>query len=148
MCSSDLKRTLYLSSARLRRVWGELKAQMPSRFLDDIPPACFALPRRAAGAMAVAAPPPRAPVARKPRRSYDEFDQRTYDDDVPVIHHDDDGGAGFAPGAAVRHRSFGRGRVVSSHGSGLHQRVVVEFPGVDPSLPVTRTIDARWLARD
>ena len=36
--------------------------------------------------MAVAAPPPRAPVARKPRRSYDEFDQRTYDDDVPVIH--------------------------------------------------------------
>jgi DNA helicase-2/ATP-dependent DNA helicase PcrA len=139
------KRVLYLASARVRRVWGELKAQMPSRFLDDIPAACFALPRRAA------APPPmpRAPAPRRPARpARDEFDQRTWDDDVPVIRHDDDGEPAFAPGSTVRHQAFGRGRVVSAHGTGPQQSVVVEFPGIDPTVPLTKTINARWLARE
>ncbi len=145
------RRHLYMSSARLRRVWGELKAQMPSRFLDDIPSACFSNPRRsiAAAPPPMMMPPRPPPVARRPARPpADEFDQRSYDDDLPVFRVDDDGDSAFPPGAAVRHQAFGRGRVVEAHGTAPHQRVVVEFPGIDPTVPMTRTIDARWLARE
>jgi len=37
---------LVLTHARTRRVWGEIRLQGPSRFLDDIPPACLAAPAR------------------------------------------------------------------------------------------------------
>ena len=90
----------------------------------------------------------RPPTPRRPARPvHDEFDQRTYDDELPVFGADD-GDAAFPPGARVRHQAFGRGRVVEAHGTGPQQRVVVEFPGVDPTVPITKTIDARWLARE
>jgi DNA helicase-2/ATP-dependent DNA helicase PcrA len=147
------KRRLYISNARLRRVWGEVKQQVPSRFLDDIPPACFAVaPRRA-----VPRPAPHGLSARLPgfggipRRpvapARDELDQRTWDDDVPVFRSDDDlrvEEGGFRPGSFVRHRSFGRGRVLSATGAGMLQRVTVEFVDLHPA--TTKTIDARWLA--
>ena len=37
---------LVLTHARTRRVWGEIRLQAPSRFLDDLPPGCLAAPRR------------------------------------------------------------------------------------------------------
>ena len=141
------RRRLFLSSARVRRVWGELKQQVPSRFLDDIPPACFAVaPRRRAAAPVVPVRPPM--MAKRPARpARDELDQRTWDDDVPVYRSDDDlrvddGDGPFAPGSYVRHRSFGRGRVVSATGAGMMKRVTVEFP----ETASVKTIDARWLA--
>ncbi|MEZ4400044.1 MAG: 3'-5' exonuclease [Kofleriaceae bacterium] len=136
------KRQLYVSSARLRRVWGELKVQTPSRFLDDIPARCLR-------AGLAPSPPLRGPVTRRTGRPVvDEFDQRSYDDDLPVYQVDAEDGGRFPPGAAVRHQAFGRGRVVEAHGTGPSQRVVVEFTGLDPQAPVTKTIDARWLARE
>jgi len=143
------RRRLFLSHARLRRVWGDVKQQVPSRFLDDIPAACFATPPRSLRAAAAAAPPrPRPTPAGKPRRpAWDEHDQRSYDDDLPTFDVDadlrnDDGDRGgrFAPGATVRHAAFGPGRVVATSGDGWQQRVVVEFASVG-----AKTVDARWL---
>jgi len=146
------KRRLYITNARLRRVWGEIKQQTPSRFLDDIPPKCFAIaPRRRAEAPSFASRPPMM-ARRAARPAFDEHDQRTWDDDVPVFRADDDlrveAGGVFAPGARVRHRSFGRGRVVAATGAGMLQRVTVEFPDLDPAQGSTKTIDARWLTQD
>ncbi len=145
------RKKLYLSSARLRRVWGDVKQQVPSRFLDDIPAACFALPpggRRARVTMPapdVAARPPRP---KRPAR--DELDQRAWDgDDVPSfdlgadVSTDADDGVDvdpFSVGATVRHAAFGPGRVVTTRGAGWQRRIVVQFSSVGE-----KTVDARWL---
>ncbi len=159
------RKKLYLSSARVRRVWGDVKQQVPSRFLDDVPAVCFTV---APGAMRArvgflspsAGPPmtaPRPPRVKKPAR--DELDQRSWDgDDVPAVdvHADlssdlSDTGEGlvgvdgvdvdpFAPGRTVRHAAFGPGRVLSVRGAGWQRRVVVKFSSVGE-----KTVDARWL---
>src|SRR5262249_60826443 len=71
---------LVMSHARTRRVWGEIRIQDPSRFLDDLPPGSVAGPARPRGM-------PRGPrivggnFVRAPRRPQarvvrDEIDQR------------------------------------------------------------------------
>ena len=48
---------LIISSARTRRQWGEVRLQSPSRFLEDIPRACLAIPTT---------PAPRTPPTTTP----------------------------------------------------------------------------------
>ncbi len=149
---------LVMTHARTRRVWGEIRIQVPSRFLDDLPPGSLAGPSR-----------PRAQVPKGPRivdgnfasrrtpsaearraRRFgqgsfsgprDDFDQRI-DDDDPVYRVDDDGRraperGSFAIGAAVHHEALGIGRVVAVSSTG---RLIVEFEGVGQ-----RTVDAQYL---
>jgi DNA helicase II / ATP-dependent DNA helicase PcrA len=143
---------LVISSARTRRQWGEVRLQSPSRFLEDIPRACLAIPTT---------PAPRAPVSWPPAsgggrsgwgrsarssssgsRSFDEHDQRSHDDSDPVYDLDSDvRGGGPAPGTPVDHAQFGRGRVVGSSGSGRDQKLVVDFPSVG-----RKTVLARFVA--
>ena len=132
---------LVLSQARTRRVWGEIRIQAPSRFLDDLPPDSLAQPRRAR----VSAPAPRivdgnwSGRARRPApsRSRDEMDQRTAYDDEPVYRVDE---ADFVIGAEVSHASLGTGRVVAVTGSGKDRRVVVDFSAVG-----RKTVFAKFL---
>ena len=120
---------LVMSNARTRRVWGEIRIQEPSRFLDDLPPDSLAQPRRSRVTLPSA---PRivdgdwAGRARrvKPSRSYDEHDQRTSDDDEPVFRVED---SDFVIGGEVTHASLGSGRVVAVTGIGKDRRVVVDF---------------------
>jgi DNA helicase-2/ATP-dependent DNA helicase PcrA len=133
---------LVLSQARTRRVWGEIRIQDPSRFLDDLPADSLAQPRRAR----ISAPAPRivdgdwAGRARRPRpaRSRDELDQRTGDDDEPVFQVE--GAGGFVIGAEVSHADLGAGRVVAVTGSGKDCRVVVDFAAVG-----RKTVFAKFL---
>jgi DNA helicase-2/ATP-dependent DNA helicase PcrA len=139
---------LVLSHARTRRVWGEFRPQVPSRFLDDVPPGCLAAARRGE------APMPKGPRivdgnwAPKPsgfaaRRRRDELDQRVDYDDGPVFRVGEDDHVpqgGFAVGAAVSHQTLGAGRVVDVTGSGRDQKVVVDFGGVG-----RKTVFARFL---
>jgi DNA helicase-2/ATP-dependent DNA helicase PcrA len=119
---------LVLSQARTRRVWGEIRMQQPSRFLDDLPADSLAQPRRPRVTLPSA---PRivdgdwAGRARKlrPSRTHDELDQRT-DDDEPVFRVED---SDFAIGAQVTHAALGTGRVVAVTGIGKDRRVVVDF---------------------
>jgi DNA helicase-2/ATP-dependent DNA helicase PcrA len=133
---------LVLSQARTRRVWGEIRIQDPSRFLDDLPADSLAQPRRAR----ISVPAPRivdgdwAGRARRPRpaRSRDELDQRTADDDEPVFQVD--GAGGFVIGAEVSHAALGAGRVVAITGTGKDCRVVVDFAAVG-----RKTVFAKFL---
>jgi ATP-dependent DNA helicase UvrD/PcrA len=133
---------LVLSHARTRRVWGEIRIQDPSRFLDDLPPDSLAQPRRAR----ITVPAQRivdgnwAGQARRPRpsRSYDEHDQRTSYDDEPVFRVDD--ASGFVVGAEVTHAALGSGRVVAVTGTGKDCRVVVDFGTVG-----RKTVFAKFL---
>jgi DNA helicase-2/ATP-dependent DNA helicase PcrA len=122
---------LVLTHARTRRVWGEIRLQGPSRFLDDLPPACLAGPVRPKVIT------PKAPSIvdgnwssvrrRRPRASADELDQRTSYDDEPVYQVDGDVAEPevFLTGDQVSHSMLGVGRVVAISDG----KVIVEFPG-------------------
>lgn len=155
------KQKLFLSMARTRRVWGEIRIQTPSRFFDDIPDACMAAPPRPkqaapvdyqgrlrasmAAARGGGGPGASGGARPKARRSYDELDQRVHDDREPVFQVETMGEdhEGPANGAKVNHAAFGVGRVVDSSGSGRDLKVTVDFPSVG-----RKTVLARYLLRD
>jgi len=132
------RKQLVITHARTRRVWGEVRLQGPSRFLDDLPPQVLAAPARRTQMT------PRAPAivngnweARRGKRfgrgTVDEFDQRVGDDE-PVFRVDSDMDAErardqpFRSGDAVSHTLLGIGRVVAVSGNGKDMRVIVDFP--------------------
>ncbi len=157
------KQKLTLSMARTRRVWGQIHMQEPSRFFEDIPVRCLATPPRArqAGGLGEhglealraavtggrpAAGRPTAGRTAKPRRSYDELDQRTHDDREPVFQvesYEQAEPSGPSSGSKVNHAAFGVGRVVDSTGAGRDLKVTVDFPSVG-----RKTVLARYLIRD
>ena len=123
------RRRLVLTHARTRRVWGEIRLQGPSRFLDDLPPNVLAGPVRPKVIT------PKAPAIvdgnwsgvrrRRVRSSIDEYDQRTPDDE-PVFRVDEDlREVVFRTGDQVTHSLLGVGRVVAMSDG----KVIVEFPG-------------------
>jgi DNA helicase-2/ATP-dependent DNA helicase PcrA len=139
---------LVLTHARTRRVWGEFRPQVPSRFLDDVPPGCLAAPRRSAPAIPKGprivdgnwAPKPSGFAAQRRR---DELDQRADYDDGPVFRVGEDDHVpqgGFAIGAVVSHQTLGAGRIVGISGSGRDQKVLVDFGAVG-----RKTVLARFL---
>ncbi|MCX5746649.1 MAG: UvrD-helicase domain-containing protein [Proteobacteria bacterium] len=159
---------LFLSHARTRRVWGEIRMQEASRFLFDLPPDCVAVGRRSgtttpprsqpgswARGSAVRGPGPARPSGTTPsgltppgiapRRKRDEFDQRAPDDDLPVYRVDDDvpRTATFRSGDPVSHELHGFGKVIAVSGSGTDTKVIVEFPTVG-----RKTIYAKYLAAE
>jgi len=130
------RKQLVLTHARTRRVWGEVRLQGPSRFLDDLPPQTLAAPSRRTPMT------PRAPAIvngnwearrnrgkRFGRGTVDEFDQRVGDDE-PVFRVDEDmePAQPFRSGDAVSHTILGVGRVVAVSGNGKDMRVIVDFP--------------------
>lgn len=136
---------LVLSHARTRRVWGEIRMQGPSRFLEDLPPGCLAAPRHRTPAL------PSGPrivdgnwaSRRPPKPRRDEMDQRDESDHEPVFRVGEDDyvpQSGFHVGSLVAHGTFGAGRVVGVTGAGKEQRVVVDFGVIG-----RKTIFARWL---
>jgi DNA helicase-2/ATP-dependent DNA helicase PcrA len=142
---------LVMSHARTRRVWGEIRIQDPSRFLDDLPPDSLAQPRRARVTI------PSAPrivdgdwAGRqrrvRPSRSHDELDQRTSYDDEPVFRVEDAGD--FVIGAQVTHAALGSGRVVAVTGTGKDRRVVVDFGAIGRKTVFAKFLDCGPAASD
>jgi DNA helicase-2/ATP-dependent DNA helicase PcrA len=145
---------LVMTRARTRRVWGEIRLQGASRFVDDIPVSCLALPVRQAPRNQGwgGGPPPMAARTGGGRgwarpsgsrtSSFDEHDQRSYDDSEPVYDLDSDVREGGPyPGTSVDHAQFGRGKVVEASGSGRDRKLVVDFPTVG-----RKTVLARFVA--
>lgn len=123
---------LLLTHARTRRVWGDIRLQGASRFLNVL--SGLAEPSRRAG---VRRSPPivegnwPAPAPRRlGRGSINEFDQRTHDDE-PVFQVDDmsrDAAVPFRTGDSVSHSLLGIGRVVAVSGNGKTMKIIVDFP--------------------
>lgn len=123
---------LYLSWARTRRVWGEIRLQDPSRFLLEVPSHLCQRPKPASRETA------RALLGRMKQHDYDEFDQRSYDDvederrvSSRQVSSDDGNTEPDLPtwvGRVVKHIAFGSGRVLEMHGDGKRRALVVEFP--------------------
>jgi DNA helicase II / ATP-dependent DNA helicase PcrA len=150
------RQRLLLTHARTRRVWGEIRMQGPSRFLDDIPPGVLAEPPRrpltpkapaivdgnwAAGGRAGSRRPGYVGGSRPPRGSYDDMDQRMPDDE-PVYQLDADTPAplAFRTGDQVSHTLHGLGRVVAVSADGKDLKVIVDFPAAG-----RKTILAKFL---
>ncbi len=132
------RQRLVLTHARTRRVWGEIRLQGPSRFLDDLPASSLAQPARPQMITT------RAPAIvdgnwsarrRRPRASGDDFDQRVPDDE-PVYQVDAPEPEVFRTGDPVSHQIFGIGRVVAV----ADEKVIVDFPEAG-----RKTIFARFL---
>jgi len=144
---------LVMSHARIRRVWGEMRPCVPSRFLHDLPPGCLAAPLHQRPALPTGprivdgnfAPKPSGWARRRDlqgRGRHDELDQRTEYDEGPVYRlddHDRDSSM-FAIGSAVSHSTLGAGRVLGVTGSGKDLKVVVDFGGIGQ-----KTVYARYL---
>ncbi len=105
---------LYLTRARVRRRWGSLEENLPSRFLGEIPPGMLRVvdqlgPGRRAGGTGSGG----LRTESEPFPDYEGEDQ--------------DAGAGVRTGQTVEHPTLGRGRVLSVTGEGEHTRLVVAF---------------------
>ena len=143
------RQRLIFTHARTRRVWGEIRMQGPSRFLEDLPPNVLAEPSRPsrttpkapaivdgnwnAGARAGSRRPGYVGGSRPPRGSYDDFDQRSHDDGEPVYRLDADSPPPRSPfqfrtGDQVTHTMHGLGRVVAVSADGKDLKVIVDFP--------------------
>jgi DNA helicase-2/ATP-dependent DNA helicase PcrA len=113
------KRRLYLTAARQRRLHGTSSFNLPSRFLDEIPPDALEV-RDTWGTRPLAASPAlvadRAPHGSTP--AHHEFP-----DDEPFVDR-------LHPGARVRHPEWGVGVVRERSGSGDATKVVVRFSRV------------------
>ncbi len=140
---------LVLTHARTRRVWGEIRIQGPSRFLDDLPPSSLAAPVRSRSTQMPTGPrivdgnfaPKKSGWAQRSARN--EYDQSTSYDEEPVYRVDDDlagRSGGFSVGGTVVHGTLGMGRVVSMSGQGKDQKIVVDFGAIGQ-----KTVFARYL---
>jgi len=163
------KDRLVLTWARERRVWGDLRMQTPSRFLDDIPEGSLHRPRRrwSSSSARGTAPGPRAPgalpsslvrpvpgmsappaakPAPRPKRQWDDHDQRSWDDDEPSFDLDGDRNQPLTradrlgPGSRVNHVQFGTGLVVDASGEGRDRKLVVDFPDIGAKTVLARFV--------
>ncbi len=113
------KRRLFLTSARQRRLYGSKSFNLPSRFLEEIPPAVLEV-RDAWGAHA--AIPSLAAAEDVPiyERSTGGFELQQGE---PFVDH-------LRPGARVRHPDWGIGVIRERIGRGEDLKVTVRFNGV------------------
>jgi DNA helicase-2/ATP-dependent DNA helicase PcrA len=144
---------LVLTNARVRRQWGEVRINFPSRFIDEIPAECMAVRARAAAARVVV-PEPELGRMHRPRvavrASHDELDQRVQYDDVPEYHADEYGGrngggeragGGIQAGVWVSHASFGEGKVIKAQGAGRDRKLLIDFSEVGLKTVLERFVE-------
>jgi len=101
------RRRLYLSFAQTRMLHGQTRYGLPSRFIDEIPPALTKWLTPKAGKTGFTAVPAMAQRAAPSARS----------------------AGGLRIGQNVLHAKFGQGVIVSAEGSGGDARVQVNFGG-------------------
>lgn len=142
------KHRLFLTRARLRRRFGGLVENAPSRFLQEIPPECLEVqdpsqsrlasfrsqgmtgrPGSAFSARSRPSPPP-APIGEDLGSGvvFERDMDGSYESEVP------------GPGMKVQHRTFGRGTIQSIRGEGREARITVYFSQVGE-----KTVIARFL---
>jgi DNA helicase-2/ATP-dependent DNA helicase PcrA len=113
------RENLYLLNAVVRRIWGNVAYNEPSRFFAEIPAEYIEFKdfARSSGQSS------RYGGGGQARRSYDEFNQ-----DLPA--YETKGGTrSDLVGQKINHPDYGPGTVLSVEGSGDEQKVTIEFKG-------------------
>lgn len=130
------RRQLFLSWARLRRLYGQQVEARPSRFLREIPPALVKNRSFAGGrdAFRTLLPQPGRAHAARPRAPR----PTTAESEAPLLSPSGGGGGpvasgrrshpdGWRPGQRVRHPTFGSGVVLQVQSTAAQLKVVVYF---------------------
>lgn len=134
------KRSLTVSWARARRLYGIQQVRRPSRFIGDLPREHVALVGRA-GAYSGSRPTSRTPQRGPARRQHWDADV-VYDEpatpDTPAASAPDEGVSIYI-GMQVQHKKFGVGEVMGWDGAGDSLKLVLRFARVG-----TKTIMARF----
>jgi DNA helicase-2/ATP-dependent DNA helicase PcrA len=97
------KNHLYLTSASVRRIWGQLHYQEPSRFLQEIPTQLLSLQELSQGV--------RSMPYRQETKYYDDLDEPSW------------------VGRQIKHPEYGLGKVIAQEGTGKEAKVSVNFGG-------------------
>src|SRR5467141_4196010 len=148
------RKRLSLPLARCRSLFAELRFNVPSRFVRELPDGLTE---------GLASLERLSPMQERARKDvfYDDFDQRPrYREDAPlparnkmresrydpaskpVVRQAALGVGGLGLGARVKHPSFGIGTVEDADGEGLNRKLVVRFgPGVGLKRVLARFID-------
>ena len=130
------KKTLCLCHARQRMLYGRTSVNLPSRFLDELPPDC--VERRSAGGMPAER---RTGSYERPRPSLYGDDARYFDQSYtprPARDHSvltaprsaKPAACPFSKGDMVMHKAFGRGMVLTVLPMGGDALLEVAFDGV------------------
>lgn len=117
---------LWLTHAKMRRVWGQEQMNAPSRFLKEIPKqftqfstavSAYQTPRFAAS----------SPNYYNKQRDNDDYAQESYDDDYSQVPSATQTSSGYNKGQRVRHPTFGVGSIYSTEGNGDTLKISVLF---------------------
>ena len=123
--------SLYLTNATLRRLHGRTQSNLPSRFLDEIPPEVTLGRTRA---------PTPAPLESTPAASNEpkiDWDEGQWEaDEIPPI----------ANGSRIEHPIFGEGSITEIVGSGPKTKIRVRFDRVGMKTIVLRYAQLRLLS--
>ena len=121
---------LYLTNATLRRLHGRVQSNLPSRFLDEIPPDLTAGRRRSAGELPGEA---RELPSREPRIDWNEGQWEG--EEWPPLE----------PGSRVEHPIFGAGQITEIVGAGPAAKLRIRFDRVGMKTIVLRYAQLRLL---
>ena len=131
------RKRLYVSLAQSRALFGELRFNPPSRFLQDVPAALFGMDLQR-----LPQPPAQPPFeVRRGARGLDEIPQvdRSYDQSSDYM----DTSPDALVGRRVNHPQFGEGRIIALDGTGPNAKLTVEFKTVGLKRVIARFLELR-----
>lgn len=134
---------LYLLSAAMRRLWGNVTFNDPSRFFEEMPFHLLEVrdfTRGARGTGGGLKGQGSRPSARPDAKGSFDFAQESYEEDdfseaprsarvFPFPGPGGSSGSGELIGRKLRHADYGPGRIVAVDGSGEDRKVTIEFAG-------------------
>lgn len=118
---------LYICFAQGRMLFGQLKFNGPSRFVDEIPEKLYSWKRLKGEANSFNQGYNHNPFGNDNEKSY--FSQESNYDDEEVVYQVRESfvKAKFPKGSSVMHSLYGKGSVVESEGSGAEEKVTIKF---------------------
>ncbi len=138
---------LYLTHASVRRIWGQVHYQEPSRFFQEIPDELLDFKDLSFGSEAHR-------FRQGSSRHFDPHARRSSGDDFSQVSEWDDDGApkvknvftntksgSYRIGKKVNHPDYGLGKILSQEGSGQDEKVTVQFSKGGPRKFLVRFIE-------
>lgn len=115
---------LYLLFAQGRMLWGSLKFNGPSRFIDEIPEEYYEWNHYKGVSL--------QKKSKNTSESYDEFNQDSQYNEEPVYYANSSSEKAVNPkkfpkGSLVKHRLYGNGKIIENNGIGKSEKVVILF---------------------